>query len=113
MMNGYAYEGDGGAFCFAARLRGRDRPAATLFYLQQTDPFGHFGYLVRAIDAMVQSGHAVYPVERTLLTTGVLDAAMTSRAEKQRRVETPHLAVRYQPTDWPFATDPVPRPVKR
>ena len=113
MMNGYAHEGDGGAFLFAGRLKGQDRPAATHFYLQQPDPFGHFAYLVKAIDAMIQTGHPAYPVERTLLTTGILDAVMTSRAEKNRRVETPHLEIRYQPADWPFATDPVPRPVQR
>jgi len=62
---------------------------------------------------MMHTGHAPFPVERTLLTTGILDAAMTSRAEKNRRVDTPHLAIRYQPTDWPFATEPVPRPIKR
>jgi hypothetical protein len=113
MLNGWLYEGDGGAFCFAAQLKGRARPAATHFYLQQPDPFAHFSYLVKAIDAMVRTGHAVYPVERTLLTTGVLDALMTSKAEKNRRVETPHLAIKYRPTDWPFATDPVPKPIKR
>ena len=62
---------------------------------------------------MMQTGHAPYPVERTLLTTGILDAVMTSVAEKGRRVETPHLEVKYQPTDYPFATDPVPKTIKR
>jgi hypothetical protein len=62
---------------------------------------------------MIQTGHAPYPVERTLLTTGILDALMISKAEKNRRVETPHLDVKYQPTDWPFATDPVPGVIKR
>jgi hypothetical protein len=113
MMNGWAYEGDGGAFCFAGQLKGKDKPVSTLYYLQQPDPFGHFIYLVKAIDAMVRTGHAVYPVERTLLTTGILDAVMTSKAEKNRRVETPHLAIKCQPTDWPFATDPVPKAIKR
>src|SRR5947209_12527200 len=47
MMNGWAHEGDGGAFTFAGQLKGQDKPAATLFYLQQPDPFGHFAYLVR------------------------------------------------------------------
>jgi hypothetical protein len=113
MLNGWLYEGDGGAFCFAAQVKGQAKPAATHFYLQQPDPFAHFSYLVKAIDAMVRTGHAVYPVERTLLTTGILDALMTSKAEKNRRVETPHLAIKYQPTDWPFATDPVPKAIKR
>jgi hypothetical protein len=113
MMNGWVHEGDGGAFCFAGQVRGQDKPVATHFYLQQPDPFAHFAHLVRAIDHMMRTGHPAYPVERTLLTTGILDVVMISRAEKNRRVETPHLDIHYQPTDWPFATDPVPRPIKR
>ena len=42
------------------------------------------------------TGKAVYPVERTLLTSGVLAAAVQSLGTGQRRLETPHLAVRYQ-----------------
>jgi hypothetical protein len=113
MMNGWIYEGDGGAFLFACQLKGEDKPRATHYYLQQPDPFAHFTYLVKAIDSTIQTGHAVYPVERTLLTTGILDAVMTSRAQDNRRIETPHLAIRYTPTDWPFATDPVPKGIKR
>lgn len=113
MPNGWVYEGDGGAFTFAARLRGEERIASCAFYLQQPDPFGHFAYQLKAIETMIHTGHAVYPVERTLLTTGILDAVMISRAEKGRRVETPHLDIRYQPTDWSFATDPLPARVKR
>jgi hypothetical protein len=111
--NPWIHEGEGGPFVFAARLKGRDRPVATQFYQQLIDPFGHFAYQVKAIESMVQTGHAPYPVERTLLTSGILDAAMTSKAEKHRRVETPHLAIRYQPADWPFATDPVPKAIQR
>jgi hypothetical protein len=113
MLNGWLYEGDGGAFIFAGKLKSKAKPIATHFYLQQPDPFGHFAYLVRAIDYLIHTGHAPYPVERTLLTTGILDAIMISRAEKNRRVETPHLALKYDPTDWPFATGPVPRTIKR
>ena len=113
MLNGWLHEGDGGAFVFAGRLKGQDQPAACHFYLQQPDPFAHFAYLVRAIDSMMQTSHAPYPVERTLLTTGMLDAIMTSKAEKNRRVDTPYLEIKYKPTDWPFATDPVPTAIKR
>jgi hypothetical protein len=52
-------------------------------------------------------------VERTLLTTGILDAVMISKAEKNRRVETAHLKIEYTPTEWPFATGPVPKTIKR
>jgi hypothetical protein len=113
LLNGWIYEGEGGNFIWAGKLKGQDRPVATMFYMQQPDPFGHFNYLVKAIESMVQTGHAPYPVERTLLTTGVLDALMRSKSEKDRRVETPHLAIKYQPTDWPYASGPVPREIKR
>jgi hypothetical protein len=113
VMNGWIHEGDGGAFCFACKLNGEEKPQSTQFYLQQPDPFGHFAYLLRAIDKMMQTWHASYPVERTLLTTGILDAAMISKAERNRRVETPHLEIAYQPADWPFATDPVPKAINR
>ena len=113
MLNGWVYEGDGGGFAFGCRLKGEDKVQATQYVLQQPDPFGHFIYLVKAIDSMIQTGHAAYPVERTLLTTGILDAVMTSKAEQNRRVETPHLAIKYTPTDWPFATDPIPKAIKR
>ncbi len=113
MLNGWIHEGDGGAFIFAGRVRGQDRPLACQFYLQQPDPFAHFAHQLRAIDSMIQTGHPAYPVERTLLTTGVLDAVMLSKHERNRRVDTPHLDIRYQPTDWPFATDPVPPVVMR
>jgi hypothetical protein len=113
MMNGYVYEGDGGAFCFAGQIKGEDKLRATHFYLQQPDPFGHFIYQVKAIDSLINTGHAPYPVERTLLTTGILDAVMTSRHEQNKRIETKHLDIKYKPTDWPFATDPVPQAIKR
>ncbi len=114
VMNGWMHEGEGGGFTFAGQLKGQDKPAATQFYTQGVDPFGHFIYLVKAIDSMMQTGHAPYPVERTLLTTGILDAVMTSAAERNRRVETPHLEkIAYKPTDYPFATDAVPKEIKR
>jgi hypothetical protein len=62
---------------------------------------------------MMHTGQPAYPVERTLLTTGILDAVMISKAERNRRVPTPYLDIQYQPADWPFARDPVPRPVER
>jgi hypothetical protein len=113
VLNGWIHEGDGAPFIFAGKLAGKDKPVATQFYQQQPDPFAHFGYLVRAIESMIRTGHAPYPVERTLLTTGILDAIMTSKAQKNRRVETPHLAIRYKAVDWPYATDPIPKAMPR
>ena len=113
MLSSYLYEGDGGAFCFAAKLKGEAKPRSCQFYLQQPDPFAHFAELVKALEKMVTTGHPPYPVERTLLTTGILDAIMTSRHAGGKRVETPHLTVAYQPTDWPHASGPIPIPIER
>ncbi len=103
MLNGWVYEGDGGAFVFAGQVKDQEKPAACHFYLQQPDPFAHFGYLLRAIEKMIHTSHPPYPVERTLLT----------KADGGKRVPTPHLAIKYEPTDYPFATGPVPKGFQR
>ncbi len=84
-------------FLAAARVAGRAGPFAANFWLQTSRPFGHFSNLVRAIDQMFLTGKPTYPVERTLLTTGMLDAAITSQFESHKRLETPQLAIKYQP----------------
>jgi hypothetical protein len=88
---------------FAAKISGQKVPHATWFRLQDEVPYGHFGFLVKAIEEMVHTGKPSYPVERTLLTTGILDAVMHSAADGGKRIETPHLAIAYEPADWPFA----------
>ena len=62
---------------------------------------------------MIQTGHAAYPVERTLLTTGILDAVMTARPRRTAASRRRTWTIAYQPTDWPFATGPLPKEVKR
>src|SRR5262249_54794789 len=98
MNTGWARE-----FAFAGRVQGEAKPLATCFRLQNARPFGHFAHLLRAIEHTVHTGRPAYPVERTLLTTGVLDSLMHSLAGKSRLIKTPELAVAYQPADWPFA----------
>ncbi|MBD3674460.1 MAG: hypothetical protein HUJ26_13140 [Planctomycetaceae bacterium] len=93
-------------FGFAAKLKGRKEPVATWYELELDQPFGHFAYLVKAINHMFQTGQPAYPVERTLLTTGMLDEIMHSLADDNRSTTTPHLKIAYQPTDWPFANAP-------
>jgi hypothetical protein len=90
-------------FTCAATMKGMADPLAIWFRTQDVEPFKHFVYLVRAIDEMMHTGRPAYPVERTLLTTGVLDAALHSLADGQKSFETPQLDIRYQPVDWPFA----------
>jgi hypothetical protein len=109
MPNGWIYENDGGSFYFAGQRKGQDQPDVCQFYLQQPDPFAHFAELTKAIDSLIRTGHTPYPVERTLLTTGILDAVMISRHQKGKRIETPHLTIKYVPTEWGGAKSPIPK----
>ena len=52
--------------------------------------------LMSKVEQMFQTGKATYPVERTLLTSGLVEAGMQSLAAGQKRQQTPHLNVRYQ-----------------
>jgi hypothetical protein len=108
MPNGWIHENDGASFYFAGQRKGVEKPDVCHFYLQQPDPFAHFAELTKAIDSLVRTGHAPYPVERTLLTTGILDAVMTSRHEKGKAIDTPHLAIAYKPTEWGPAKGEIP-----
>ena len=57
-----------------------------------------FGYLGLNIEDFLISGRPPSPVERTYLTTGILEAAMVSRGQGGRKIPTPHLAtIAYQP----------------
>lgn len=55
-----------------------------------------FSPLVANMEQMFLTGKATYPVERTLLTTGLTAAGVESLFRGERRYETPHLAIRYQ-----------------
>jgi hypothetical protein len=46
---------------------------------------------------MYLTGKPTYPVERTLLTTGLTAAGVESLFRNQEKLDTPHLAIRYQP----------------
>lgn len=54
-----------------------------------------FGYLGLNIEDFFLSGRPPTPLERTYLTTGMLEAAMISRADGSAAVKTPHLGIAY------------------
>lgn len=94
MLNGYVSD-----WAFAGRVDGQVQ--ACEFFLQPDGPGANFGYLSRNIQRFLQTGIAPYPAERTLLTTGVIDAVMNSRFEGGQRLDTPWLDVTYQPPEKP------------
>src|SRR5262249_12098707 len=91
LMNGLVND-----FTFAARLKGQAEPLSTLFHLPPNPNVVYSAALMSRAEEMFVTGKAPYPVERTLLTTGLVAAGMASLADGQKRLKTPHLAVRYQ-----------------
>ncbi|QEH35645.1 hypothetical protein OJF2_42000 [Aquisphaera giovannonii] len=94
--------------------QGRETIASTLTYLPAPPGARFFDPLVLRIEDFFRSGKPPYPVERTLLTGGILDAALDSRIRGHAPVATPELAaIDYEaPADSGFIrtplTDPTP-----
>jgi hypothetical protein len=82
-------------FAFAGRVRGEEVPRACWYELPKPQR-DHFSFLVQHAANMILTGKTDYPIERTLLTTGMLDFLMQSRADGGKRVETPQLDVTYR-----------------
>lgn len=97
LMNGLVRD-----FNFAAQFEGSSDPFSTQMYLPMPDgrttQASFFSPLVNNMEKMFLTGKETYPIERTLLTTGLTAAGVESLYQKQARVQTPHLAIRYQPT---------------
>ena len=89
-------------FNFAAHVTGERKPLSTQMYLPmppaRTTLANFFTPQVNNVERMFLTGTASYPVERTLLTTGLTAAAVDSLHQEQARLDTPHLAaVTYEP----------------
>jgi hypothetical protein len=82
-------------FTFAARLKGEKEPLSTLFHLPPNPNVVYSAALMAKAEETFTTGKAPYPVERTLLTSGLVTAGMTSLAQGGKRLATPQLAVRY------------------
>jgi hypothetical protein len=84
-------------FNFAARLKRVPEIQALQFFLTPNPNVTYSACLVHGIEQMFQTRVAPYPIERTLLVSGILESCLTSKVQNHQRLETPHLAVPYQP----------------
>ncbi len=107
---------------FACRLKNDPIPKACMFF---NGPWGNrnmFKALSHSIQHMFKTGTAAYPIERTLLTTGIVDAAMHSHHAGGQPIDTPQLTFAYAPRDfgafrengesWKILTGETPEPIE-
>ena len=90
LMNGLVKD-----FTFAAKLKQQPEPLSTLFYLPPQPNVQYSAILMAQAEQMFLTGKSVYPVERTLLTSGVLATAVQSLTNNFQVITTPQLNVKY------------------
>ena len=83
-------------FNFAARLNGVSQVQSTQFLLTPEPNVTYSACLMHKVEQMIESGAAPYPVDRTLLVSGMLESCLTSKIQNHARLETPHLSVAYK-----------------
>lgn len=82
---------------FAARVKGMPAVQSLQFLLTPNPNVTYSACLVHGIEQMFETRVAPYPIDRTLLVSGILEACLTSKLQNHQRLETPQLAVTYQP----------------
>jgi hypothetical protein len=96
LLNGFVED-----FNFAAEIAGQPKPFSTLMYLsrgrESATLESYFDPLVHYIEQFMLTHKEPYPVERVLLSTGMLCAGIDSLFEGQKQLQTPQLDIHYQP----------------
>ena len=82
-------------FNFAARVKGSGIQS-TQFLLTPEPNVTYSACLIGKAEEMFATRRAPYPVERTLIVSGILESCLTSRVQNHQRLETPHVKVQYQ-----------------
>lgn len=94
---------------WATAWRYQSNPAieSTLFWTQEGPPFEHFEFQLEGIESMILSGQPAWPAERTLMSSGLLDALLISKKQGGKRLETPQLRFSYK-SAWNWQQPPAP-----
>jgi hypothetical protein len=90
MLNGALQD-----YTFAAQLQG-GQILSTQFFLSPTPNVTYSACLVAQIEEMILTQKAPYPVERTQITSAILDRVLDSRLNDHRRIETSDLRIQYR-----------------
>jgi hypothetical protein len=95
MLNGAVQD-----FNIAVRLQNAsaDQNLVSTQFLRPLPPNeAYSACLASKIESLYENRTAPYPTQRALLVTGMLEACLNSRHRFGQRIETPHLAIQYQP----------------
>ena len=110
----------GNRWAFACKVKGESEPRGCQFHVGPWMNRNLFKALSHAIQYMFTTKQQPYSLERTLLTTGITEAVMKSRAQNGEIIPTPYLEFGYQAKDftafrengksWDLLTYDVPEP---
>ncbi|MEJ7768589.1 MAG: hypothetical protein WKF89_12305 [Chitinophagaceae bacterium] len=94
-------------WAYAAKANGKI--VATEFVLDHSMSYSHFSYLTLNIQKFILTGKPPAPIERNLLTSGIIDMGIRSLAEGQIK-KTPFLNIRYSANGFEPIRPTSPRP---
>jgi len=92
MLNGVLND-----YNLAVKVKGRPDILSTQFMLPTPPNVAYSACLMHHASRMFETGRAAYPAERTMLVCGMLDSCLDSKINGHAPLDTPHLAVRYEP----------------
>lgn len=90
MLNGALQD-----FNFAAEMENGEI-VSTQFFLPPTPNVTYSACFVAQVEEMIVKGRAPYPVERTEISSAMLDRCLDSKVAGHARIETPELSIRYR-----------------
>jgi hypothetical protein len=80
-------------WAYAAKADGKN--VSTEFVLDHSMSYSHFSYLTLNIQKFLVTGKPQGPVERTLLTSGMIDMGIRSSVDGEQVIKTPFLNIKY------------------